>query len=1102
MLPKRRKRRAVAKLFKFALASVICLVLLAGAVLAGGYFLLQGENAKGTAVLESIEAGIQNVVGDQFQVQLQGANLSFNREAKVVFKSNDVQITRKSDDKLLSLIGTVEARLNLLQLLGGKATVEVVRMENAVLYANTLGTGRGILLPTHFDKPFNAIGNTLSAFQTALNENNFEKFEILNSEIHGHVMGRKKDDPIRLEQLSVTPSGQESFSLLASLKTEISNIEISSAYTSSPEDGSAYNFDVTGVRMREWLSDPVNETGVMGSNAIIALEGSIPFDANNQAMDPTLKIRSGQSDLRLGRDTLSEVGSVDLNLRIILAKNQIELDPSRIQVGRLDAIWNGGIKPYNASRGYGGSLRYDLIMQKGVFAPTRQDEPVVPAAFKVAGLYNVDDKDLLIDKILLKTEKGEVSGKGRMLFGGETPSLKAEGETQGISIHAVKQFWPFFMASGARDWFHKQFIDGWVENGILSADIPPGKLFRIRDGVNITPEEFNLQLNLKDASFLPFGELPAIENGNGTLEISGMAVSANILSGKASADGGDPITIKSGKFKMADYSAQPKFAETKLSLEGNATSIAKIADRKPLRVMERMKVVPEQFKGKGYADIVARFPIAPDTQYSQVDWNVLLDLQNASSSRALAGRKFSNADIVIDASPTAAKVIGKASIDGVPARLNLIEPIGKSGKVKRKREITSRMSEKDRKAFGIDLAPVISGPVDITIVQSAGDEKYTINMTDASISLPWVGWSKGKGIPAKAAFDLKTENGVFRLNNFVLSGKGFESSGDLVLTRKGLVSANLKKVKLNEGDSLALAITRDKDVYNINVVGSSYDARAILNTLLYQASFNEAEGKRSVNLTANVNRITGFGKRTMRDVNLVYRSRNGILTSLDMKAGGSNNAFYNVKAQRESGSTRFTISSNNAGNALAFANIYTRMEGGQVSANLVRNANGPFVGPVTLENFTVVNEPRLARLSSNVKTQVRNDRNVASQIIPEESEKRMTFQLAQALIDKGDGYLKVRDAVIRNTIIGLSMEGLVYNDKDYMSLVGTFMPANGVNLALASIPLLGRFFANGRDRALIGITYKLEGARTSPELLVNPLSIVTPGFFNKVFEFK
>ncbi len=1101
-LPSRRNKRIFARSIRFVAASLVSIALVAVIVAGSAYFYLQGNAAKGSAVLVRIEEALKDIVGDGFEVELQNADLSFSTDARVVFKSQDVRITKIEDSRPLANIGEIEAKLNLLEVISGSTAIELVRVQNAEVDADVLGSGRGVFLPTHLDVPFNTIGDTLSKFQTYLDQDKFEELEIINSVIKGSVLGRKQIDPIALEYLSLIPDGKGKFILNSNLQTEYSNISLNSSYAVTENLGSAYQFSATGIHMREWLSDPQEETGVIGSDALIALSGNIPFNKDHTALNPTLNLKTGVSTLRLGKNAITDVSNLDLNLRLILEKNQIELDPSQVNMGRLKANWIGGIKPFNEEKGYAGSLRYDLIMQRGEFEPTIEGEQVVPAGFKIKGLYNVEDKDLLIDQIVLTTKEGAVQGKGRMLFGGETPSLKATAETSGISVAAVKQFWPYFMAIGAREWVHDHLIDGWVEEGALKANIPPGVIFRVKDGVKIKPEEFDLNINMKDVAFRPFGEMPAIRQSKGNLKVSGMKISSSISSGVASAEGKKPINIKSGTFTMKDYAAENRFGETKLSLEGDAVSIAAIADQNPLRVMERMKVTANQFSGKGYADIVARFPIKKGTNYDQVDWNVLLDLQNASSSKALAGRKFTDANIVIDANPISAKVVGIAKIDGVKAKLNLIEPIGKSGKAKRKREITASMGEEARKAFGIDLKPVVKGPIDLKIIQSAGAEKYQVDFKNAEISMPWVGWSKGKGIATKAEFSLQQKDGLYRLNDFKLNGSGFYSAGNLLMSKRGLISADIKQLKLNEADSIAVKVERKDNTYNITASGDSYDARGVMNTLLYQGSFKQVEGGRSVNLTAKFKRVTGFEKRSMLNVNMVYQSRSGALTKLDMNGFGRDGAKYSVQAQRNGNQTLFTINSNDAGNALAFSNIYTKMQGGNINAQLVRNDNGPFLGPVNLTNFTVVNEPRLAQMVSNVRTQVPKERGARAKVIPIESDKRIRFELAQAKIKKGDGYLDLDDAIIRNNAIGLSMNGTLYNKEDRMNLSGTFMPANAVNLAVSAIPIIGRFFANGKDRALIGITYQLKGRRANPELYVNPLSIVTPGFFNKVFEFR
>jgi hypothetical protein len=68
-------------------------------------------------------------------------------------------------------------------------------------------------------------------------------------------------------------------------------------------------------------------------------------------------------------------------------------------------------------------------------------------------------------------------------------------------------------------------------------------------------------------------------------------------------------------------------------------------------------------------------------------------------------------------------------------------------------------------------------------------------------------------------------------------------------------------------------------------------------------------------------------------------------------------------------------------------------------------------------------------------------------------------------------------------------------------MTGTFMPIYGLNRIFGEIPLVGMILGNGRDRGLIGVTFKLDGDAKSPRLQVNPLSVIAPGIFRQIFEF-
>ncbi|MNT72628.1 hypothetical protein D3C72_2112500 [compost metagenome] len=92
--------------------------------------------------------------------------------------------------------------------------------------------------------------------------------------------------------------------------------------------------------------------------------------------------------------------------------------------------------------------------------------------------------------------------------------------------------------------------------------------------------------------------------------------------------------------------------------------------------------------------------------------------------------------------------------------------------------------------------------------------------------------------------------------------------------------------------------------------------------------------------------------------------------------------------------------------------------------------------------------------------------------------------------------------MVRGEQVGATFQGMVRDAKGQIDLTGTFMPAYGLNRLFGELPVIGILLGNGRDRGLLGITFKLTGATEQPKLVVNPLSIIAPGVFRQIFEFR
>ena len=81
----------------------------------------------------------------------------------------------------------------------------------------------------------------------------------------------------------------------------------------------------------------------------------------------------------------------------------------------------------------------------------------------------------------------------------------------------------------------------------------------------------------------------------------------------------------------------------------------------------------------------------------------------------------------------------------------------------------------------------------------------------------------------------------------------------------------------------------------------------------------------------------------------------------------------------------------------------------------------------------------------------------------------------------------------------IKLDGAVDFDRDRLNVVGTFVPAYGVNNLFSQIPLFGPILGGGSNEGLFAVNFRATGAASAPQLTINPLSAIAPGLFRKIF---
>ena len=96
----------------------------------------------------------------------------------------------------------------------------------------------------------------------------------------------------------------------------------------------------------------------------------------------------------------------------------------------------------------------------------------------------------------------------------------------------------------------------------------------------------------------------------------------------------------------------------------------------------------------------------------------------------------------------------KAKLNGAPAEIDMVEPFGENGP-KRSRDVEVVLDDEAREELAPGIAMLVQGPVSVKFASGDGDSRQIeADLTDATLNIPWVGWSKGPGIAANASFTL------------------------------------------------------------------------------------------------------------------------------------------------------------------------------------------------------------------------------------------------------------------------------------------------------------------------------------------------------------
>jgi hypothetical protein len=730
------------------------------------------------------------------------------------------------------------------------------------------------------------------------------------------------------------------------------------------------------------------------------------------------------------------------------------------------------------------------------------------------------DRQVAIDRVTLRAHGGpegvfvedftlrgeDVDLALALSFGSanDNGGLRIGLDARDTGVRTALRLWPKFVAPKPREFLVRAAFAGTVENLSLATVITGADLAALARKEGLASEALSIDFRITDGTLLVNDTLPLLEGLMVDGVVDGRSTSISGRAGDVVLADGRSLAFSEGLLRLENFWDKRELAAIDFRLGGPADALASFLGSNGQARSKAVNIDPDEITGAVDLAISAPLLLSDVPAIDDIPIVVTGSLSDLSLGTMLGKETLENGAFTIDYREGDLTLTGAAMISDDQAEITVRQPRDAAGDA----VISLVLDDAARARRGLDTNGKVTGPVPIAIHAALGEEREGGTRIEADLSRAAInglvpGWTKAAGQAGTLSFTLDGAQVIATdaelagtadivITDIALDAGSVRARGSVSLSPEGEVrEARFDSLRISPGDDANVVVARAGDVWKVTVRGNLIDARPFIDLIAGGGSPVGPGKPISLDLDLRTDILAGHHSEALTNASLALSMRNDQLRQLDLRGRFPGAEISARTGIMPDGAPVILVQSDDAGASLRFADLYTRMVGGEMTFQ-IGTVGERRSGILLVRDFLLRDEPALRRVVSQNAVGAGRDGQPIDFAAARFTQARVDFI-------RDAGRIDLEEAVMWGTDVGFKLDGFVDFALDFVDIKGTFVPAYGLNNVFSQIPLFGPILGGGRNEGMFGVNFRVSGPASAPNLTINPLSAIAPGFLRQLF---